>query len=242
MRDEVFYDIDEMNARAWELLEEHNNRPFQQKEGSRRSRFEEIEKNALKPLPTTPFVLKERLNCTAWQNYHVKLAEDQHWYSVPYRYAGKRLQMVYTANLVEIYLNRERIAMHPRTFGRHRYTTLAEHMPASHQFVAGMTPEKICSWAASIGPASRIMVEKIMSSRKHPQQGFNSSLGIINLKKKYGAVQVEKACVRALACNAHGYGYVKSILEKSLQEIPVEPERDNPLPFHENIRGPEYFQ
>jgi len=242
MRDEVFYDIDEMNGRAWELLDEHNSRPFQQKEGSRRSRFEEIEKNTLKPLPATPFILKETQNSTAWQNYHVRLTEDEHWYSVPHRYAGKRLQVVYSASLVEIYLNRERIALHRRTFGRYQYTTLTEHMPAKHQFVVGMTPEKITGWAESIGLATRMMVEKIMSSRGHPQQGFNSSLGIIGLKKKYGSVQVEKACARALSFNAYGYGYVKSILEKGLEEIPVEQEEDNPLPSHENIRGSEYFQ
>lgn len=242
MRDEVFYEIDDMNARAWELLEEHNDREFQQKDGSRRSRFEEVEKQVLKPLPVEPFVLKERQKCTVWQNHHVRLAEDEHWYSVPWRYSGKHCLMLYTSSLVEIYLGHERIAMHARTFGRNDYTTVPEHMPADHQFVAGMTAEKISTWAEQIGPSTRLMVEKIMFLRKHPQQGFNSGLGIISLKKKYSPQQVEKACARALSCNAHGYGYVKSILEKGLEEIPVEQERDNPLPFHENIRGSEYFQ
>jgi len=242
LRDEVFYDIDELNTRAWELLEEHNNREFQQKDGSRRSRFEEIEKKTLKPLPVEPFVLKEHLSCKVWSNYHIRLAEDEHWYSVPYRFKGKQVLMHYTVNLVEIYFNHERIAMHARTFGRHQYTTLDEHMPPDHQFVAGMSPEKIIGWAEKIGPGTRKMVEKIMSACRHPEQGFNSSLGVIHLNKKYGNEQVEKACARALLYNAHGYGIVKSILEKKLEDISNDTQEDIPLPFHENIRGSEYFQ
>jgi transposase len=243
MRDEIFYDIDDMNARAWELLEKHNNREFQQKDGSRRSRFEEIEKQALKSLPAESFVLKERQKCTVWQNYHVKLKDDEHWYSVPCRYAGKHCKMLYTGSLVEIYLDNERIAMHERVFGRHQYTTLTEHMPANHQFVAGMTPDRIVSWAEGIGSSTRMMAEKIMAACRHPQQGFNSCLGILNLNRKYSNVQVEKACARALSFNAHGYGYVKSILEKKLEETPADQtQEDIPLPFHENIRGSEYFQ
>ena len=242
LRDEAFYDIDDLNDRAWELLEEHNNRKFQQMDGSRRSRFEEIEKKALNPLPVEQFVLKERQKCTVWQNYHVKLAADKHWYSVPYRYAGKHCLMLYTSGLVEVYCNNERIAMHQRVYGRNRYTTLDDHMPSHHNFFAKMNPERIASWAEKIGPETRKMVEKIMFSCRHPEQGFNSSLGVINLNRKYDNSKIEKACARALLFHFHGYRIVRSILEKGLEDIPDEKQEDIPLPFHENIRGSKYFQ
>ena len=242
LRDEIFHDTVEMNERIWELLEKHNNKPFQQKDGSRQQLFDEIEKSSLKPLPAEPFIFKERLTCTVWQNYHVRLAKDEHWYSVPHRYAKKQVILAYTATLVEIYFNHERIAMHQRVFGRHQHTTVPEHMPSHHRHVAEMNPERILRWAESIGPETRKMTEQIMSASRHPEQGFNSCLGIIHLNKKYGNGRVEKSCARALAFGARGYRVVSDILEKGLDMTVEEPISQVALPVHENIRGPEFYQ
>lgn len=242
LRDEVFHDLNELNARIWELLEKHNDRPFQQKDGSRRQLFEEIEKSALNPLPVEPFVFKEYLSCTVWLNYHVKLAVDKHWYSVPYRYAKKKVILVYTASLVEIYFAHERIAMHPRTFGKHQYTTTPEHMPSHHKHVAEMSPERLLRHAGTIGPETRQMVERILSASRHPEQGFNSCQGIIHLNKKYGNGRIEKACARAMLFGARGYRVVLNILEKDLDMVVEEQTPQISLLTHENIRGSEFYQ
>lgn len=242
LRDEVFHDLDELNNRIWELLELHNNRHFQQKEGSRRELFEEMEKSSLMSLPVEPFVFKEYLSCTVWLNYHVKLAVDEHWYSVPFRYAKKKVKLVYTVSLVEIYYEHERIAMHPRTFGRHQYTTIPEHMPSHHKHVAEMSPERLLRHAGTIGPETRRMVEKILNASRHPEHGFNSCQGIIHLNRKYGNDRVEKACARAMTFGACGYTVVLNVLEKGLDMVVEEQERDMPVLDHENIRGSKFYQ
>jgi hypothetical protein len=57
-----------------------------------------------------------------------------------------------------------------------------------------------CSGSSCLhrGGATRRLVDRIMSSRPHPQQGFRSALGIMRLGKIYGPERLEAAAERAL--------------------------------------------
>ena len=85
-----------------------------------------------------------------------------------------------------------------------------------------------------------------MRSRKHPEQGFRSCVGILRLAKSYGAERLEAACARALDIGAHSYTSLASILKSGLdrQKRPgqaADPAADQPLADHPNIRGPRYY-
>jgi transposase len=82
-----------------------------------------------------------------------------------------------------------------------------------------------------------------METRKHPEQGFRSCLGIMRLVKRYSPERVEAACGRALLLKAYSYKSVESILKTSLdkQELPETPSAEKPI-IHYNIRGREYYQ
>jgi len=58
-------------------------------------------------------------------DYHIEL--DRHYYSVPYRYARAQVDVRFTATTVEVFQKGERIASHPRSFGRHQIITRSEH-------------------------------------------------------------------------------------------------------------------
>ena len=85
---------------------------------------------------------------------------------------------------------------------------------------------------------------KVMESRKHPEQGYRSCLGILRLGQKYTPERLENACLRALKIRGHSYKSVKSILERSLDKQPIPEASPSPKPMasrHENIRGPDYY-
>jgi len=86
------------------------------------------------------------------------------------------------------------VALHPRSHTAGRYTTLTAHMPANHQKAGEWTPERIQHWASEIGPQTALLVEAILSSRQHPEQGFRACLGILRLSGKYDPAQMEAAC------------------------------------------------
>ena len=65
------------------------------------------------------------------------------------------------------------------------------------------------------------LIEAILLSRRHPQQGFRSCVGILRLAKRYGDDRLEAAAGRANAIGARSYRSVASILENGLDRQPL---------------------
>ena len=68
-------------------------------------------------------------------------------------------------------------------------------------------------------------------------------MGIIRLGKRYGTERVEAAAKRALASGAISYKSIKSILSSGLDRMEVggDGEERPPVPEHDNLRGPGYY-
>ena len=106
----------------------------------------------------------------------------------------------------------------------------------------GRRVARLVGWAAHSGPAVAQVVETILASRPHPQQGFRACLGIMRLGKSYGAERLAAACQRALTLGACSYKSIESILKHNLDRTPVSPKpAGTPPPCHGNIRGPQYY-
>ncbi len=244
LRNRSFFSIHELNEAIAPLREELNKKPFQKLPGSRLSAFETLEKSVLKPLPQTPYSLAEWKKAKLGIDYHIAL--DGHYYSAPYTFIKKRLDVRFTCNTVEIFYQGSRIASHQRSYQKGGFSTLQEHMPPAHQSYVNWTPERLVNWASKKGKATAELVEKIMISRKHPLQGFRACLGIIRLGNSFGETRLELACKRALAIGAYSYQSVSSILKNHLETAPVS--QDEQLSKHvteeqhEYVRGNEYFK
>ncbi|MGY4353167.1 transposase [Bradyrhizobium sp. GM7.3] len=59
-------------------------------------------------------------------------------------------------------------------------------MPSSHRRYRDWTHERIRSEAARVGPDVETLIDVILRSRPHPEQGFRSAIGILGLVKRYG--------------------------------------------------------
>lgn len=115
-------------------------------------------------------------------------------------------------------------------------------MPEAHRQYAEWTPERLVRWAGKTGGETAALIETILASRPHPQQGFRACLGIMRLGKLYGQDRLEAACARALAVKATSFKSVESILKKGLDKQPLpEAEPEQPAIEHDNIRGSEYY-
>jgi transposase len=86
------------------------------------------------------------------------------------------------------------------------------------------------------------VVETILTSRPHPQQGFRACLGLMRLGKRYGDERLEAACQRAITLGACAYKSIESMLKHDLdrQPLPAKPAAVSPV-THNNIRGPQYY-
>jgi transposase len=240
LRHRTFYSLAEVNAAIADLMTHLNEeRPIRRLGMTRRQLLEQIDRPALKPLPTEPYEFSEWRTCRVGIDYHIEVAA--HYYSVPYRFARAEVDVRLTARTVEILLKGERIAAHLRMSGNHKHTTVAEHMPSSHRRYAGWTIDRIRTDARLIGPATAALCELILEARPHPEQGFRTCLGIVRLAG-YGAERLEAAAERAIDIGARTYGSVKSILDNHLDRRPAHKRATDGTPIlHTNIRGPRYY-
>ena len=238
LRNQTFFSLRELNEAIAERLEWLNNRPLSKLEGSRRSLYEEIDRPALKPLPPSRYAMAEwKVGVTVSIDYHIEF--DRHYYSVPYTLAQRheKVDVRATATTVECFLRGKRIASHPRSYQRGRHTTKSEHMPTSHRRHAEWTPSRLIRWAGEVGPNTAHVVKMIMESKRHPEQGYRSCLGIMRLSKKYGAERTENACARAAEIKGYSYRSVESILKVGLDRQPMKPKQSRAPIEHPNVRG-----
>jgi len=241
LRNNVFFTLKELNEAIAELLEKHNNTKFQNREYSRQELFNQIEETALKPLPTMRYELKHYAFGTVPKNCHVWLGCDKHYYSVPFRYMGKKIKIEYTRTKVVVFCGMERIAFHNRTYMKYGYTTVAEHLPSQHRFVYEWSPEWFISWAATVGSETERVIQKILESKTHPEQAYKSCVGILSYGKKVGYKRLNEACRRADEFGSYSYRTVKNILTKNYDALSNEPQNQYKLPMHDNIRGADYY-
>jgi hypothetical protein len=116
-------------------------------------------------------------------------------------------------------------------------------MPERHRQHLEWTPGRMIQWARSIGPQTERLVTAILESRRHPEQGYRSCLGVFRLARHYGEARLEAACARSLAVGARSYRHVDSVLKAGLDRVPSTETSTStaPLPAHENIRGRDYY-
>jgi transposase len=241
LRNRTFFSLAELNEAIEGRLIQYNAQPFQKLPGSRRSLFEQLDKPALLPLPEHPYEYAEWKKARVNIDYHI--AVEDNYYSVPYQLVNQTLDVRVTTTAVECFHKNKRVASHLRLQRHGQYGTVIAHMPKTHQDYAQWTPERLVRWAEKTGPETVCVVETILRSRPHPQQGFRACLGLMRLGKEYGTERLEAACTRALALKTVGFKSIESILKKGLDKLPLPKKGAEKPPLnHDNIRGPEYYR
>jgi transposase len=243
LRQRTFFTLDEMNDAIRELLEKLNTRPMKKLKKCRRELFESQDRPAAMPLPDRAYQYAEWKKAKVNIDYCIEA--DWHIYSVPFRYLHEELDVRLTVATLEVFQRGERIAAHVRSYVRGGQTILDVHRPPEHRKFLEWTPSRIIAWAAKTGPSTAKVVEHIMATRRHPEQGFRACLGIMRLggEEGYGGERLEAAAARALKFNGCSFKCIRSILVAGLDRAAdAQDEAQQPsLLLHENVRGGEYY-
>ena len=234
-----FFSLAELNRKISELLIQLNNKPFQKMDGCRKSLYEEVDKPLLQPLPIQHYQFSEFKLAKVNIDYHVEY--KKHYYSVPYQFVRQSVELRITENTLEVFSKNNRIASHLRSDRKGFHTTTKEHMPKKHQHYSEWSPERILSWGGKIGPCTRELLDMILKSRKHHQQGYRSCLGVLRLEKNYGSNRLESASARALKYKAISYKSIHSILKCGLDRVHTKTTSKFSI-SHDNIRGQSILQ
>jgi len=240
LRHRIFYSIDELNVAIRQLLEVANNKFMQIIKRSRREMFLELDKPNALPLPAQRFEYHEWLKQSVNIDYHIEV--QKHYYSVPYIYYGKSVFALLKETVVEIFHQSQRIAIHARDDRPYQHSTVTEHMPLHHQKHLEWTPQRLIIWGKKTGKNIGVLIEKIITTKVHPQQGFRPALGIMRLGNSFGYDRLEQTAAIALRYNFTRVAQLNEILKKGLDKKPLDTQDPGTVLSKENIRGSDYYK
>jgi len=193
LRNTHCFTIDELNEEVKKKLDEFNQRSFTRKKGSRFSAFEEEEKFALSPLPATPYKMSEWKTAKVRPDYHISI--ESMFYSVPYEYINRQVEVKLSDSLVEIFFNNMRAASHKRLYGKYgQLATIRDHMPDNHKLFVDQTPESGIEWAKNIGTSTLDVIQFILDTYKTEKIALQSIFSLKKLERRYTKYEIERAC------------------------------------------------
>ena len=221
------------------MLAELNARPFKKLPGCRREAFARLDQPALRSLPPVRMPIVRFKTVGVNIDYHVEF--DGHYYSVPHRLVGKKLELRVSSTTIEAFCGQQRVTVHAYSPRKGGFTTLPEHMPASHRAHREWTPAKLITWGERIGVACAAVVRWQMEHRPHPEQGYRACLGLQRLARSYGGERLEAACARAQALRSPLFKTIAAILKSGMDRQPTSASTPTALPLHDNVRGADYY-
>lgn len=238
-----FFSLDSLNAAIHTALETHNNTPLTGKKCSRREQFDEMERMSLGPLNPVRFEIKRHHEATVMRNGYVRL--DKHYYSVPVKLIGNKVQILYDTRKVNIYYKFNLVATHDLSTKPYSYSTNPEHLPASQRGFIEQNMEDILKQGSAMSAIVHDYLIKVIESKPYPELAYKSCKGILSLGKKVGADRLSNACRWAEHSELYSYQAIETILKNRQDKLPLEEfgdEAEMEEIKHDNIRGKEYYK
>ena len=224
MEEMTFYSLDELNAELWKRMEQENRENFQGLSYSRRDLFESEEKDALLPLPDTQYEYLERKSVKVGPDFSFTF--DKVHYSMPRKYLKKTLEIRAGATKIYVYNeNGDLVRTHERSYTPKSWVVIPSDMPKEYSDYGYWNKPYFLAKAESIGPETKILIERVIEKFQYPVQSFRSCFGILRYAEKYGKLALEECCHDAILHGKCNYTYIAntiSMYAKPAAEPPVD--------------------
>jgi transposase len=242
LRNQVFHQLEALNAAIADKVREHNQTRMQQKPYSRQECFIAEEKPLLNALPQQPFQIRYSKTYKVAPNNHIYLGQDKHYYSVPYRHIGKKVLVMYTHSMVHIFDGGQLLAVHSRDRRPGRYSTIREHLCSAHQHYLNRSPQYYLERADKANKVLGALFERIFDQNYYPETLYNRCEGLLALCRKTPTDAFERACTLAITLENYTCKFVENVLKNNMIDHQQDPVDLKKLPRHDNIRGAEHYQ
>lgn len=183
-RRRTFTSLAEVNDALREAVSRLNGKIHTRFQTSRNERFESLEKALLRPLPLEAYNVGEWKNAKHHPDSTVHV--DGNFYSAPHAYRGKELRVKLSANLVEIFFDLNRIALHARVRGKvgDRFVDNT-HLPENSRAYREATPQMILAQAKFSHPDLHAMIDELFN--QNTLSNLRRAQGIV--RKAYSVIQ-----------------------------------------------------
>ena len=187
-----FTSLLEVNEALAECVRRINDRRHTRFGVARRERFERLERAALKTLPAADFDDAEWKDAKLHPDCYVCV--EATYYSVPHIHRGKKLRVKITQHHVEIFLNGERLALHPRDSSRTgKRVRIDAHFPDASIAYYEATPQHLLSQSRFVHAELHQLVVELFTA------------------DVYGNIRRVQGLIRAATKEIHAEGHERSV-------------------------------
>lgn len=247
LRKRVFYSLMELNQAIYELVKAHNQTRMQEHPYTREERFHAMERGQLRPIPEQIYEVKHTNTVTVNLQGEVRLAEDQHYYTVPYAHIGRKAQLIYTRSTVKVFVDNKCVASHVRNREPGEHTQIKEHLAPNLQAYLSRSPEYYCSKAKEEQlPELESFIQSLFMNRKYGVTDaicYNLCDFLFSLEKKTPAEafrQTVKICAENHIFSKDDILTMCKLMQHQGEEY-GQSETDVQPQNHENTRGAASF-
>ncbi len=227
IRNRTFTSLGELNKCLREYLK-IKNAEIMKERGNSRDYFFEKEKPFLKKLPATPYEIHHWKKAKVHPDCHFQF--QRNFYSLPYRFVGRKIDLKYSSKMVHAYISSELIYSHQLGKGKHQYITNENHYPEEKVVVLQMNIQAIYKRAERIGENTLMLVNRLFKMPRFPLKNLRKVQAVMALTKKYSNEAIEYACETSLERNKHGYYFINSCAKNYRKEID---QRVNEVPIRQ---------
>jgi transposase len=183
-----------------------------------RELFEQEEKQRLNKLPNEAFVFPEVTKRQVYNDCHIYVKYS--YYSVPYEYVGKEVNIEIKDNILKIYHEYKEIALHKLLEGKGEFSTNESHYPKYKRYNSTEYKERYEAKMQKIGAYALSFFKIYVGS--NPSNWNKCICGILSLRKKYPPDVIDASCKRAMYYKALQYRLVKNICENGSYQLPLD--------------------
>lgn len=176
------------------------------------------EKQCLQPLPSIRFAVPDIYIRIVKPNCHISF--DNNYYSVPYNFVSKQVEVRKFHNILKIYVEDENITIHKIALGTGLYVTNHNHYPEHRIYSQTQFQEHWEQKMLTIGINAHTLFKQLLDYDTTWQRTVRKIFGLTRI---YDRDILDKAINRALYFNAYQYTTIKNICEKGLFDLPCEP-------------------
>jgi len=195
--------------------------------------FEQVERQALLPLPAQRFPFFREARRKVHRDGHVEV--ERAFYSVPPEYLARELWVRWDSRLVRAFNDRfEQVCIHARK-DRGRFSTQKAHLASEKISGVERGAEYLLGRARRIGSYSRIWTRRMVTERGI--EGVRVLQGFLSLSSRHPADVIERACKQAMREGSWRLGRLRELCRAEHEQADFDFLSEHPL-----IRGMDLYQ
>lgn len=195
IRHKTYTSLYQLNLDLRGFIEKYRHKKMEHR-GHSRYEFYLQEKELFRILPEKLFELFNYKKAKVHPDCHFQL--DKCFYSVPYKFVGKQLEIKFNQSMVYAYFEGDVVAVHKNLKGHGHYSTNDDHYPSEKVVEINFHLNHARTKARGIGEDVLYVVEKLIKENRHPLKNLRKIQGILSLADKFSPESLNYGCERAL--------------------------------------------